>query len=56
MILDKYDGHVMSVINAKSILMLNCFYEKGKLVEKSGRKTTYLRSSCKGEYGGRVTI
>ncbi len=51
-----YHNLVMHVIINKNRTMLNCTHEKGKLVERSGRKTTYLRSPYNREYGRRVTM
>lgn len=51
-----FNNLVMHVIINKNKMMLNCTHEKGKLVEKSGRKTTCLRSPRNGEYGRRVTM
>ena len=51
-----YGDLVMHVIINRNKVMLNCTHEKGKLVEKSGRKTTYLRSLYNREYGRRVTM
>ena len=47
---------VMYVIDNNSIKMDNIFYEKGKLVEKSGRKATNLRLPVTGDYGRRAAM
>ena len=51
-----YRNFVMHVITNRNKAVLNCMHEKGKLVEKSGRKTTYLRSPYNREYGRRVAM
>jgi len=46
----------MCVIVNDSIKMDNSIYEKGKLVEKSGRKATNLRFPVRGGYGRRAAM
>lgn len=47
---------VITVIDNNSLEMLQYIYEKGKLVERSGRKTTNLSLPCRGGYGSRVAM
>jgi hypothetical protein len=47
---------VMFVIVNNRIAMHNSIYEKGKLVEKSGRKATNLRLPHWGGYGSRAAM
>jgi len=47
---------VMYVIVNNNVKMDNSIYEKGKLVEKSGRKATNLRLPHEGGYGSRVAM
>ena len=48
--------YVMYVIVHRRIMMLKYTYEKGKLVEKSGRKATNLRLPQWGGYGRRAAM
>jgi hypothetical protein len=45
---------VIAVIDNSNIEMVKDIYEKGKLVERSGRKAANLSFLGKGGYGGRV--
>jgi hypothetical protein len=47
---------VIAVIDNSNIEMLKDTYEKGKLIEKSGRKTANLSFLSKGGYGSRVAM
>ena len=47
---------VIAVIDNSNIEMLKDIYEKGKLVERSGRKAANLSLLCKGGYGSRVAM
>jgi len=47
---------VIAVIDNSNIEMLKDHYEKGKLIEKSGRKTANLSFLGKGGYGSRVAM
>jgi|WetSurMetagenome_2_1015567.scaffolds.fasta_scaffold210303_2 hypothetical protein len=47
---------VMAVIDDNSIAMLKDIREKGKLVERPGRKTANLSFLDKGGYGSRVAM
>jgi hypothetical protein len=47
---------VMYVIVNNNVKMDNSIYEKGKLVEKSGRKATNLRLLRRGGYGRRAAM
>jgi hypothetical protein len=47
---------VMYVIVNNNVKMDNSIYEKGKLVEKSGRKATNLRLPLGGGYGRRAAM
>jgi hypothetical protein len=46
----------MCIIDNIGMEVLKSIHEKGKLVEKSGRKATNLRSSRSGGYGSRATM
>jgi hypothetical protein len=47
---------VIAIIDNNFREMLKYVYEKGKLVERSGRKATSLSLPLKGRYGSRVAM
>jgi hypothetical protein len=50
------ENFVIAVIDNSRIEMVKSIYEKGKLVERSGRKTANLSFLGEGGYGGRVAM